>query len=279
LIWIRPQHYTDYVNEKFFGIVGYTGQAETIDYYNQSFLITLSRFNLAPLYQPLALLFLLAGIVYLAKSGSLATAILLSIFISPVFWNHYLAVVYPILILLAYHYRRQLQPLILLALITLLISTHFPDIHRQPATIINSLIASHYFFGLVGLTLFQLVHESLQKNSSSRIAKTDTISTFHLKIASVVQWIEHRFPEPEMGVRFPPEALSHSSLFLFGISFANGSENLRADFKRYLTAHGIRFGESKLNIMVYNRPGIRRFFQLIKPKNPKHLNRFRQHIG
>ncbi len=119
-----------------------------VDYYNQSLRATMGRFQIGQWYPLAFALLVVIGLIYLFKTGDVIGGVITSLVLSPIVWQHYIVVVYPILILIAYQLwqERRLDRWFLLASFLLLL--HFPRLHGHPAMFPYNVLASHYFFGL-----------------------------------------------------------------------------------------------------------------------------------
>jgi alpha-1,2-mannosyltransferase len=124
-----------------------------VDYYNQSVRATMGRLHLGEVYPILFGLMALAGLLYVWRSGDLVSSVMTSLLISPVLWQHYIVVVYPIIILMGYRLWQVKKVSYLFLLAVLLLIAHFPKLHGHPAVLPYNLIASHYLIGL-GILLF-----------------------------------------------------------------------------------------------------------------------------
>jgi hypothetical protein len=126
------------------------------DYYNQSLRATMARFQIGHFYPYFYLPLVAMGIIYLLVSEDIPSSILLSLLLSPIIWQHYISVTYPVLFLSGVQvWRNKKYPwwwLVSLALLTL----HFPQLHNQPANFVNGILISHYFWGLLILLVLQI---------------------------------------------------------------------------------------------------------------------------
>jgi hypothetical protein len=153
---IRPRYYIDFIQTSFVSTVAQPAALDNPDYYNQSLKSTLARLQLAQLYPLVILLLILFGVFYLLKTQDLFSGLLLSLLLSPVVWQHYLVIVYPLLLLAFFNHRHQWKHLVILSFLTLLLTLHAPQLHLLPLTPATALFASHYFIGLVGLFIWHL---------------------------------------------------------------------------------------------------------------------------
>jgi hypothetical protein len=170
-LMIKPQVYKHYFKTHFLGIMSKKTavQEKTLDYYNQSLGSTLTRFNLEQLYLPIwiGLLGIISWLVMKNKNKkSLMLAITGSLLISPIVWQHYFVVLFPILIYILVKYRLKVCQLILYIAGSLLIWLQISSLHPRPPTLINAILASHFFFGLI--MIFVLIASlSTQRNNEA----------------------------------------------------------------------------------------------------------------
>lgn len=167
ILIVRPSWYLTYLNRipslKFTQI---TEPLTDNEYYNQSLRSTMKRLNLSPLFPYVYLALILFSVILILTTHNPELAILLSFVISPVLWQHYFIALFPIFVKTLSNWKK-LSFLTLTFTLTGLI-LWFPDLrlHEAPVTILNRLLASHFFFSLVLLTLAQII--SLGYNSNTR---------------------------------------------------------------------------------------------------------------
>lgn len=156
---IKPSYYADFVRERGGATISYGAEIIDVDYYNQSLKSTLSRFGVEKIYAPVFWVLAVGSGIYLFRSKNIAAGILLSLLLSPILWQHYVVVAYPVVVGL-FKKRPWMS-----ALGMGLISMELPWVHGQALTLINSLPASHYFMGL-WLLLAAAVMVGREKTSS-----------------------------------------------------------------------------------------------------------------
>jgi hypothetical protein len=168
---IKPQYYVDFIQRRLFQTTFQSAQIIDVDYYNQSLKSTLGRFGLSDWYMTIFLISGLLSLSYLITHESdLSSGILLSLLLSPLLWQHYVVVIYPLAIFLL----RRLSPStplskLILFLGLLLICLEFPWLHGQPASFFNSLLASHFFIGICLILIISLRVSLFHPNSNNRI--------------------------------------------------------------------------------------------------------------
>ncbi len=131
-------------------------QTTDVDYYNQSLRATTARLRLGSLYPWLFIGFGLIAVIYLIRTGDVISSIIISLLIAPVLWQHYIVVVYPILVLMAVQDWRNRKISRWFVLASVLLLTHLPGLHGHPAIFPYNLLASHYFLGLGILLAYQV---------------------------------------------------------------------------------------------------------------------------
>lgn len=133
-------------------ITAQTGSV-TLDYYNQSLRSTLTRLHVANLYPGAVLALGALVLILLVSTHDRALAMLLSLLVSPVIWQHYLVAVFPIWLLLILR-SKQTEQRITLLVIFVALSVQIAAFQTAPVTIANALLASHEFFGLCALSVY-----------------------------------------------------------------------------------------------------------------------------
>jgi Glycosyltransferase family 87 len=172
---VRPSSYLSYINRlpdlKFTRI---TEPLTDTEYYSQSLRSTFKRLGVSSAYAYLYPALIMLAFVLSLKTRSLELAILFSLMLSPILWQHYFIALFPIYV---FYLSRPKNPISnILYLISLIL--WFPDLRLQwaPVTITNRLLASHYFFGLVLLTL--AVFNSLRYNSDTKSVLGSVVERF-----------------------------------------------------------------------------------------------------
>lgn len=134
----------------------------TTDYYNQSLKSTLHRFSSDALYIPTLVLFLAVMTLYIYKKQDMFVALMVSILISPVVWQHYLVFLFPIFITVYAYEVRWRRFLVVTSFC--LCSWAYPMLHTEPKTLIYALLASHMFLGMIILLAILLTRQEKRYN-------------------------------------------------------------------------------------------------------------------
>lgn len=162
---IKFSFYTDYL----FGRIGeHLTMSHTptdLDYYNQSSRVSFARIGMPSIYVLFSIGLFIGGGLYLFWSKDLGSSFLISLLLSPVVWQHYMVVTYPILFITAIEYFKRRKFPIRLALAVVFLCAHIPWLHQQPYSLVGGVIASHYFWGVL-LLLYCRVELLLKAYSS-----------------------------------------------------------------------------------------------------------------
>lgn len=146
---LKIEFYTGYLTHRLGSYVTTAAPIANLDYYNQSLRSTLSRLKVEELYPVIVILLLLVGSWQVIKSGDTAQGILLSLLISPIVWQHYLVVVYPIVVLTWRDYWQTGSIPWHLTFGSGLLLMHLPWLHDQPVALVSGIFASHFFLALL----------------------------------------------------------------------------------------------------------------------------------
>lgn len=173
LLFMHPAWYSDYLFGKFtevtFSSEGITG----LDYYSQSLRSTLNRLLLGQLYLPFFFLAAAVAARVVFLTGSLELAILLSIILSPVSWQHYFVMLSPVFVKLFATMPKSFVNGLLFTSALAFSWIELPWLHNAQPHLFNALLASHYFLsGLLLLLLLALNRKALTKLKKDRGKKT-----------------------------------------------------------------------------------------------------------
>jgi hypothetical protein len=152
LLVFSPQVYSQYWQERGQGLLFSSAQSTGTDYYNQSLRATLARWQWPTVYPITFVIMAVAAIVYLVRSGDRESGVVLSLLLSPIIWQHYIPVVYPVVLILGWRiWHVPGQSVIKWAWLATagLLMIHLPQLHWLPAGFLIGLLASHFFLGLV----------------------------------------------------------------------------------------------------------------------------------
>lgn len=146
---IKPIFYFDYLSTRLSKHIAEPLIIHDVGYYNQSLRATLARLSIGESFGVISVVLLLSGGWYVFKSGDQASGFLLSLLVSPIVWQHYIVITYPIifLTLLAYAKRKKLPWHIVVAAV--LLFAHIPWLHEKGVSFWLGILASHYYLGVV----------------------------------------------------------------------------------------------------------------------------------
>lgn len=114
----------------------------------------MARFGAEKAYTPVFWMLAIGSGIYLFWSKNIIAGILLSLLLSPMLWQHYVVMAYPLLVVL--FRNKKLTGLVIAGLLMM----ELPWLHGKQLSVGNSLMASHYFVGLV----WMLIESVKQKN-------------------------------------------------------------------------------------------------------------------
>ncbi len=158
---IKPQYYIDFIQLRLFQTTFSSANNNDADYYNQSLKATLNRLAVPNMYPFLFITIFIIVLVYLIKHPyDRASGVLFSLLLSPVLWQHYVVVSYPIAFLCLIHKSVSWQVKTLTLFGLCLVSIEIPLLHHQSLQFPRQLLASHYFFGLCCLFIAQYKNQS-----------------------------------------------------------------------------------------------------------------------
>lgn len=150
---IKPSYYLDFFKERFFKTTFSPTHPHNLDYYNQSLKSTLFRLGIGESYSFIYPLFLISAGSYLFSSANLEAGVVLALLISPVCWQYYFVMTFPITIKLFKKIIFKPKLFALLGLSFALWWGEMPWLHQVPINFLNGLFASHYFLSALILLL------------------------------------------------------------------------------------------------------------------------------
>lgn len=144
---LQPRWYLYYARHTFVDAAVRQSTTASLDYYNQSLRSTLYRLHLPQAY-PLVWLLSALLLMYLTyQRRSLMVGIVGSLWLSPILWQHYVVFLFPLYVLLFFQATK--KQMLILAISYLLISVQSGKYLTASPTIINGLLASHFFWGIL----------------------------------------------------------------------------------------------------------------------------------
>lgn len=143
---IKPSIYSYYLTQKTSNFL--PNETEKVyDYYSQSVPAKLAALGFGNFTVPAYLILVLLALRQVFKSQNLILGILASVIISPVSWQHYFAVLFPIYIYSFISSKGRSKILSFLAF--LLYWIEFPLLHSAQASILTTILSSHFLISAV----------------------------------------------------------------------------------------------------------------------------------
>lgn len=148
LIIIKPQYYLDFLQQRLGQV--FLAQSTTTgpDYYNQTLRASLQRVDLDNVYIVAAVALLACVLWFSIKDENYEVAILGSIMLSPVVWQHYLVMIFPIIVLLMPRMILNWKLFLLWLIGFILWWVEFPWMHNSEMSYYVRVLASHYFISM-----------------------------------------------------------------------------------------------------------------------------------
>lgn len=163
LIFIKREWYLDNLASILFSTLQRTG---AFDYYNQSWGTFLTRVGLATFHPLIYLSFIIISIYLIIKHSSLLLAIPLTLLMSPVVWQHYFIILFPVYAILLKDLKLN-KSFFLYLLSVIFWWIELPFLHKEKFTALESILASHYFLSAMLLIVF--ISLRLERNKASLI--------------------------------------------------------------------------------------------------------------
>lgn len=116
-----------------------------LDYYNQSLKSTFFRLGIIDSYKFLFFPILVVASLLLIIMGSFELSVIATILLSPVSWQHYFTILFPIFVLVFFTMKKNIRNLSVFTLAFILWFIEFPWIHNTTPNLLSRLLASHYF--------------------------------------------------------------------------------------------------------------------------------------
>jgi len=163
---IKPSFYTHYLTHKTGDLLPSVGSTQELNYYNQSIPARLNGLGLEHATIPLYVVSVLIILMCVYKSGNIMLGIIASIILSPVSWQHYYAVLFPVFIF-TFVNTKNIRYRIILLIAYLLFWIEFPFLHSTRVNLFTALLSSHYLISAI--ILFTLIFK--QKIPTSSVSK------------------------------------------------------------------------------------------------------------
>lgn len=154
-MFIKPGWYLFYFREKVGSLLFSNSEIIGLDYYNQSIRSTLHRVFLGNFYLPVYLPLLVLSFFTIVVTGNFMLSIVLSVLASPVVWQHYFVLFFPVIIYSFFKFAKDKRSLFLLLLSSFFWWIEFPTLHQSEHTLLTGILASHFFIsGVLMLMVF-----------------------------------------------------------------------------------------------------------------------------
>lgn len=165
--------YQFYFSERFLSYAAMQVSAKQMDYYNQSLQASLGRIDLILLYPIVLLLLILLWMFTIWRSKNLAFGIIFSLVLSPIVWQHYFVVLFPVIVLIAWRYRS--RPLLIAGCVVSYGLTMFQwsNFHQLDVNWLTGVLGSHQYLGVLLLLAILLQAEFGRKPLPKATANTE----------------------------------------------------------------------------------------------------------
>ncbi|PWU23160.1 hypothetical protein C5B42_03905 [Candidatus Cerribacteria bacterium 'Amazon FNV 2010 28 9'] len=154
-LYIRPQWYMSYLRSTFSSTLIANQPIARLDYYNQSIKSTVHRTEIPQLY-PWVLLLLVPCFLFFTSKQSTEGLIIVSLLVSPVVWQHYFTILFPIFVMLWTKVSWRSRIVLLICALSCAISVDYFNL-AQP-TFIRGVFASHGTWALLILVAIIVIH-------------------------------------------------------------------------------------------------------------------------
>lgn len=167
---IRPEWYVYYLTHTLKQTTLGQNNAQSLDYYNQSIKSTFTRLGVENVYPAFFLTFLVVGIIVLFFSQNIEDAIIFSILVSPVVWQHYLVMLFGLYVSVIARTKSWLKFMVL-GISFLLWSINIPILSSHKPTFIYGIFASH---GFVSILLLWIALHLVDYEQSGKVMRLAT---------------------------------------------------------------------------------------------------------
>jgi hypothetical protein len=153
LLFIDFNWYVTYLNNRLGQSFSPRALLANLDYYNQTLASFLSRLGLWQISNTVQKLSFIVGPVIIFLAGSLELGIVISLLVSPIVWQHYFVILFPIFINTFFELATTPKRRLIILLIFIFWWIEFPWIHDKPVNFWWGIIGSHYFLSGLGLAI------------------------------------------------------------------------------------------------------------------------------
>lgn len=159
IAFISLADYQQFFFDRFLGLMQGSQLPVGMDYYNQSLQSTLARLDLSSMYPLVAVLLAMLMMFSVWKCNNPGFGLVFSILLSPIIWQHYLIVLYPVIVL--FGWQNKDKPWVVVGCVAsyLLMMTNWHWLHTLDPNWLTGLMGSHQFFGVGLLLALMFSHE------------------------------------------------------------------------------------------------------------------------
>jgi hypothetical protein len=151
---IKPEYYYHYYKNTLPELLRTGTYIAKTDYYNQTYFSTLSRLGVNFPHKEFFAIITLIGTFLLYLAANFEIAIILSLILSIVSWQHYYVVLFPIYIKALRDSPKNFYGNLFVMLLIIFWWIEFPWLHESHLTLLNGLLASHYFLSALLLAIY-----------------------------------------------------------------------------------------------------------------------------
>lgn len=151
---IKPEFYYYYYKNTLPELLSTGIHITKTDYYNQTYFSTLSRLGVNFPGKEFFAIVTLTGTFLLYLAANFELAVILSLILSIVSWQHYYVVLFPIYIKAFRDSPKNFYDNLFVALLIIFWWIEFPWLHEAYLTLFNGLLASHYFLSALLLAIY-----------------------------------------------------------------------------------------------------------------------------
>ncbi len=156
---VKPLYYFDFLKERVVGTFFAPTNPQNLDYYNQSVKSTMFRLRVGELYPYIYPILLVLAIFYLIKTANFLAGVILSLLLSPVCWQYYFVMLFPVMVIVFKKSFPKLKSLACLGISFILWWIEIPWLHTAPINFFNGLVASHFFWSALILLILVVLEE------------------------------------------------------------------------------------------------------------------------
>jgi hypothetical protein len=158
-----------YISENIREVFTSTGGSADLDYYSQTMRASFHRLRLDDIYLPVYMASAAGLLVLAAVTGSWEIGVVVSLILSPVVWQHYMVILFPIFVELWARWAVSPKKKLTLLIIGLWMWAEFKFVHGKPVLFPWTILASQYFLGEIAVLLILLMDRGGQKRYKDKL--------------------------------------------------------------------------------------------------------------